>query len=285
MKKRVIAALLVLTIVMMLPATVMAQETGGTKYDLNSVESVVLEALNKINVEKLTQESSAVFEKYKFSDEDVAQLKDATRSFTGSLNDFGKAYKAAAPDKKLTAPHDGLKDYCSRLQAFLDKYKVTCEDVLTVSKAAALMVVTDKDDTKKNGDSAPAPAADKSVKIPTQDELQAAFDRLLDFSKHYQIMAADLVPVIQSISDIGLTTLENRADIKKAIETEGYWRTKLTALGASKEQGDVLFKSVMGLKRKYNMKMSDITKLGDDISSQLKISPGAESEKEPDKEK
>jgi hypothetical protein len=283
MEKRIITVLLVLTIVMMLPATVMAQETGGTKYDLDNVKSVVVEVLDKINVEKLTEQSSAVFEKYKFSAEDVAQLKDATKSFTGSITEYTKAYRAAAPDKKLPAPHDGLKDYCSKLQAFLDKYKVTCEDVLTVSKAAALMIAPPKDDTKKNGGSAPANAADKSGKIPTQDEVQAAFDSLLDFSKQYQIMAADLVPVIQSIGDIGLTVLENKVDIKKAIQTEGYWRTKLTALGASKEQGDILFKSVMGLKRKYNMKMSDIKKLGDDMSSQLKISPGAESDKESDK--
>jgi hypothetical protein len=284
MRKIVIAALLVLTVVMMLPARAMAQEAGGAKLDMDRVMNVVAEALDKINVEKLIQENSTVFEKYKFSDEDVAELRDATKSFTGSMSDYVKAYKAAAPDNKLPAPHDCLKDYCSKLQAFLQKYNVTCEDVLTVSKAAALMIMSNEDNTKKTVGSDPANAADKNGKLPTQEEIQAAFDSLLDFSRKYQILSADLVPLIRSICDIGLTVLENRVDIKKALETEGYWRTKVSALGASKEQADDLFKSAISLKRKYNMKIGDIKKLGDNISSQLKISPGVVIDKEADKE-
>ncbi|MHC9543748.1 MAG: hypothetical protein AB9903_29900 [Vulcanimicrobiota bacterium] len=270
MRKRFTAVLLILAIMMMVPAIAMAEETGSTKMDMDKVKSVVIEALNKINVDKLTQENSSIIEKYKFSDEDVAQLKDATKAFGSSIDDFAKALKAAAPDKKVPAPHDSLNNYCSKLQAFLEKYKVTCEDVLTVSKTAALMLV---DDPKK----APADAA--GGKIPTKDEIQAAFDRLIDFSKQYNIMASDLVPVIDSISDIGLSVLENRVDIEKASKTEGYWRTKITAFGASKDQADNLFKSVMNLKRKYNMKMSEIKKLGDDLSQQLKIGPSSESDK------
>jgi len=282
MNKRVISGLIVLTIVMMFPAMAVAQETGGTNLDLDSVTSLVVEALDKINVDKLMQENTAVFDKYKFTDEDVARLKDATKSFTTSISDYAKTYMASPPDRKLpTAPHDALKSYCSTLQAFLEKYNVTCEDVLTVSKAAALMIMSNKDGEKKTGGSDPASAAEKNTQLPTQDEIQAAFDSLLDFSRKYQIMAADLVPVIKSISDIGLTALENRVDIKKAIETEGYWRAKATAFGATKEQADDLFKSAMGLKRKYNMKFGDIKNLGDNISSQLKISPGASLDKEP----
>jgi hypothetical protein len=284
MKKNVIALLLALSILMVYPAIVKAQEAGGARLDPESVMSLMGEVLDKINVEKLTQESSAVVKKYKFSDEDVAELKDATKSFIGSMQDFAKAYRAAEPDAKVPAPHDSLKDYCSRLQAFLDKYQVTCEDVLTVSKTAALMIVSNKDDKGKTGAATQPDAADKGTKLPTQDEIQAAFNSLLDFSRKYQIIAADLVPVIQSISDIGLTALENRVDIKKACETEGYWRTKVAACGASREQADTLFKSVMGLKRKYNMRIGDIKNLGDSISSQLKISPGVKFDEDSNKE-
>jgi len=270
MRKRFAAVLLILAIVIMVPAAAMAEETGSTRLDMDKVKNVVIEALNKINVEKLTQENSSIIEKYKFSDEDVAQLKDATKAFGTSIDDFAKALKAAAPGKNVPAPHDSLKDYCSKLQAFLEKNKVTCEDVLTVSKTAALMLVSD--DPKKTPDVT-------GGKVPTREEIQAAFDRLINFSKQYNIMASDLVPVIESISDIALTALENRVDIEKASKTEGYWRTKVAAFGASKDQSDNLFKSVMGLKRKYNMKMSEIKKLGDDLSSQLKIGPSSESDK------
>ncbi|MDQ7826202.1 MAG: hypothetical protein RDV48_25590 [Candidatus Eremiobacteraeota bacterium] len=292
MMKRVVAALLVLSFMLMTPVIAAAEETGSTKFEL---EGKIVEALNKIDVDKLVKESSSFFDKYKFSDEDVAQLKETTKSFAGTISDYAKALKAAEPDKKVPAPHDGLKAYCDQLQAFLDKYKVTCEDVLSVGKAAALMAMSNKEGTNKDGGSTPVTAplagtaeantAAADAKIPTQDDMQAAFDRLIAFSKQYQLMAADLVPVIYNLGDIGMTALENRVDFNKAMETQGYWRKKVAALGATKEQSDALFKSIMGLKRKYEIKMSDITKLTDDLSSQLKIAKpdkAAEEEKEPD---
>jgi uncharacterized protein YoxC len=282
MKNRFAAVLLILAIAVMFPAVAVAQDTGSTKYDLDKVESVVVEALNKLNVDKLTQESSAVFAKYKFSDADVKQLSDETKTFTTALDNYAKAYKAAPASKKVPAPHDVLNTYCTQLKAFLDKYKVTCEDILTVSKSAALMLMNSKEDPKKGGDS-PAKVVDSDVKLPTQDEVNAAFDSLIAFSQKYNIMAADLVPVINSISDIGLTVLENRVDIQKASKTEGYWRTKLTAFGASKDQADNLFKSVMGLKRKYNIKTADIKNLGSQLCTQLKINPTSDGEKDADK--
>ncbi|MDQ7824917.1 MAG: hypothetical protein RDV48_19110 [Candidatus Eremiobacteraeota bacterium] len=247
--------------------------------DTVEFKGTIGEELNKIDVDQLVDKVSQVLEKYKCSDDDVALLTDTTEDFIKSVNDYLKHLKAADPDKFVVAPHDALREFCLKLESFLKKYNVTVEDTLLVGGSLTDVAMSMKEDAGAQGDT----AGEGAKNIASKEEVDGVFNLLLEFSKKHKIMAADLVPVIYRISDIGLTFVQNKVSMKKLKEAGGRWRKRLYDLGVSKEQADGLYDSLVAFIYKYHISLREIVRLNKQINKALKA--GKEEQKQLEQQK
>lgn len=215
---------------------------------------------------------------YRATAEDAAELTGATLKFIQVVNGYSKQVKASEPGTTIPAPHEELKDYCGTLETFFRKYNVTAEDALEVGRVLTNVTMSVKKVTDfiKKSD---APSGEGTPKATvSKEDINAIFIRLKEFARKHNIMACDLVPVINSVADIGLTLMQNKVSAEQMQKSGGRWRKRLYDNGVSKEQADALYDSLVAFTRKYNIGLLEIVRLNKDIHKILKGNP-AEQEK------
>lgn len=267
MKKAAAALFIVMVIVFSAPCASPAQEPGDD-YQIE-FKGKVGEDLNKLDVDQLLDIVSDMLKDYNFSDDDVLDLTDATESFIQKVNDYSKKLKAAEPETRIVVPYDDLKDYCNKLEGFLKKYRVTVEDTLKVGRAIASVSMSLKE-TKETGNNDGTKEEDLKKTIASKEDVDAIFERLMEFSRKHKIMAYDLIPVIYRICDIGLTFMDHRVTLDKLKHAGGRWRKRLYDLGVSKEQADGLYDALVAFFHKYNIGLGEVIRLNKDINKLLK---------------
>ncbi len=243
---------------------------GNDDYEIE-FKGKVGEELNKIDADQLLDKISTLLQDYKFTDDDVLELTDATEAFIKTVSDYSKKLKASESGKDVVAPHDELRDYCNRLEKFLKKYSVTVDDTLKVGRAVTFVAMSIKD-IKESPGTSPADDEEKEKAIASKEDVDGVFMLLMDFSKKHHMMASDFMPVIYRLCDIGLTLMQNRVDMKKIKEAGGRWRKRLYDLGVSKEQADGLYDSLVAFIYKYKISLREILKLNKEINKLLKSS-------------
>lgn len=266
--KRIALALVVLVMFPLFALTAVY----GSDEDTYEFKGRVVDELDKMDVDQLMDKVKALLEKYESAEDDFTILTDATMSFVDNVNDYAKKVKAAPPDSKITAPHDELKDYCSKLEAFLKKYNVTVEDTLEVGRVLTYVAMSVKETKEAKDRNSQDPAGAEEIKKASvsKDDINDVILRLKEFSKKHNIMACDLMPVIYSLCDIGLTLMQNKVTIDQVKSSGGRWRKRLYDLGVSKEQADALYDNLVAFTRKYNIGLLEIVKLNGDINKLLK---------------
>jgi hypothetical protein len=273
------AAVFVIILVFTLFAPLAAPiSVSGDEYEVE-FKGKVGEELDKIDVDQLLDKISTLLEKYKFNDDDVLELTDATQTFIKTVNGYSKKLKAQGPDTPesetaaVVAPHEELKSYCVELEKFLKKYNVTVEDTLRVGRAVAFVAMSIKEDKAESAAAQGSDTGDDVKKsIASKDDVDAVFVQLMEFSKKHNMMACDFMPVIYRICDIGLTLLQNRVSLAQLKQAGGRWRKRLYDLGVSKEQADGLYDSLVAFIYKYKISLKEIMVLNKEINRLLKSS-------------
>jgi hypothetical protein len=272
MKKAALILLVILAFAVFAPRGIPAYGSNDD-YEIE-FKGKVGDELDKVDVDQLLDKISALLEKYKAAEEDVTKLTDATTTFIGKVNDYAKKIKAAEPDKVIPAPHDELKEYCSKLEIFLKKYNVTVEDTLDAGRMIAYVAMSIKQVKGPGNQTGGGSGEEKITSIATKEDVNAVFLRLMEFSKKHHIMACDFVPVIFRLCDIGLTLMQNRVTADQIKNSGGRWRKRLYDLGVSKEQADALYDSLKEFGYKYKITLLEIVKLNKDINKLLKSDSG-----------
>lgn len=219
---------------------------------LDDLKDAAKDRIGENDLAILSTAISNMHSKYKFSDDDIMKLGEETVNFVLAMTDFSEKLEKAK--SLIPIPQKELKTFCDKLEMFLSKYKVTAEDTLNLGKAVTLIAMSvQKLDPKNQAVS----------KQPTKEDMEKVFARLIAFAKKYKILAADLVPLIYQLGDIGLTSMMNNTIQKNTGQTS-------SKLGISGEQIMGVINSLMVLSKKYGIDVGEILMLGNDISNILK---------------
>ena len=249
---------IVLVTVVFLTTATLAFASGQEKGSLlNDFRGAASDSLNEADLALLSSAITGIYDRYKFSDEDITGLGETSISLVTAISGFSEQLESS-PDS-AAAPRTEVKQFCTQLEGFLGKYKVSAEDTLNLGKAITLVAMNQET------------GAPRDPKAPTRDDMGKVFTKLIDFSKKHQIQAADLVPIIYQLSDIGLSVMKNQA-VQRKLEKSGQRKTGGSSVmqGVSGEQLMGLARTLMGFSKKYGIELREVLALGDDISRILR---------------
>lgn len=223
---------------------------------LNDFKNAAGDNLGERELGQLSSAVSHVYKKYKFSDDDVADLCNSSINLVITLSEFSDQLEST--DAPPSIPRAEVKGFCTSLEGFLKKYNVSAEDTLNIGRAVTVVAMSAKED----------PSSKPSSKAPTREDMDKVFTKLTDFSVAHKIQAADLVPIIYQLSDIGLTVLQNQSLQKRAAETGSSKSSRM--MGVSSEQVKSLVSSLLTFGKKYHIEIGELVGLGNDITKILK---------------
>lgn len=234
-----------------------AYGTEGKKDTLlNDFKSAAKDNLGDKDLARLSTAISHMYSKYKFSDDDIGSLSDSSINLVLALSEFSDQLESS--DGAPPIPRMEVKGFCTSLEGFLKKYKVSAEDTLNLGKAVTAVAMSKQE----------VPADKTASKAPTKEDMDKVFGRLTEFSVAHNIQAADLMPLIYQLSDIGLTVLQNQAIQKRSPESGTNKSSR--RLGVSTEQVKSLVSSLLTFGKKYNIQLGELVDLGNDITKILK---------------
>ncbi|MHC9541965.1 MAG: hypothetical protein AB9903_20855 [Vulcanimicrobiota bacterium] len=232
---------------------------------LQGLTEAAKDSVNKADLEALSTTIEKMYKKYNFSDADIGKLGASAVNLVlaaGAYNDSLHSDSTAA-----VSPRTELKGFFNELSGFLGKYNVTGEDTLDIARDISMVIMGARDMTSPEA----LPGGQVKKSGPSRADLQKVFARLSQFSGKYSIKAGDLIPIADSISDIALTMIQKQTEKKRLEKTDPDKAKSTDAIRAvSQEQLMGVIQSLMSFQKKYNIDLTELLMLADDIRKTLK---------------
>jgi hypothetical protein len=239
--------------------TVYAAE-GGKSGLLKDLTEAGGDSLNKADLSALSGTISKIYDKYKFSDNDISELGASAATLVLALSDFSE--KMESSEGKVEPPRGEMKKFFGSLGAFLKKYKVSAEDTILLGRDVAIVAMGAQDKEKGGAAKSRSFSRENMVKISS---------RLAEFSKKHAIAAEDLVPILENLGDIGISVMQNEEARKKLEKTNPHKAQESSGnYGLSQDQIVGLINSLLGFQKKYRIDLGEMVSLVDDIRKMLK---------------
>ncbi|MDQ7824396.1 MAG: hypothetical protein RDV48_16460 [Candidatus Eremiobacteraeota bacterium] len=224
---------------------------GQNKMMLEEFKQAAGDQVDSRLLETLSATIDSVYKKYKFSDADIESLGGEAVKLVTLIADYGE--KQGTSTANLATAQKGVKDFFTYLGGFMGRYKITGEDVLALGRDVTAVVMSFQK------------SSDPPAKGPSGEDMQKIFARLMTFSRSHAILAQDLVPIVENLSDMGLSVIDKRA--KAQTEKTG---DPATDYGVSKEQVTGLVTALMNFQKKYKIDLAELLVLANDIRQSLK---------------